>query len=172
MDNAGITITSGETLETIEINGNALQGDLNKEIYFIATLGTAHCTDVEIEFIDSSCPEITLNSKDGRICLSDVCTHPEDRLFKETNLTGLSQSFPNPAQNTIEINYSLAGDCFAEMEFFNSLGESVLKPVSEFHKFGSYKLMLDTKQLPNGMYFYILKANGDTYSRTLVVDNK
>lgn len=171
IDNDFTVNSSDETFETIELVGHSAQGNLQRNINFIPTLGDEVCTEIKTEVVDLNCPSIAISSNSGKICLSNVCSEPTDRLFKETNGRGLAQNFPNPANKSTQINYSLTGDGFAEIEIYNYLGESIAKPVNEFKKFGEYVLTLNTKEFPNGVYYYVLRTNKDVFTRTMIIAN-
>ena len=86
---------------------------------------------------------------------------------KENNIVDI---YPNPAQDLININYSLVkGVSNGKLVVTNMLG----KMVRSYEVRGSTgKAILETSELENGIYFYSLVVNGKTYAtRKLLVSH-
>jgi hypothetical protein len=86
----------------------------------------------------------------------------------------LSQNFPNPVVNSTTIKYSLPGEGFVDVRVFNNAGQEIRTLVSETQPPGYYSVHWDIKgvsgeDLPNGVYFYRMRAGGFTSSRKLVL---
>lgn len=71
--------------------------------------------------------------------------------------------FPNPTNDVININYTIASNSQTHIQINNSLGQTV-KEVSKLEKAGTYKLTIDTKSLENGIYF-INFSDGSTQQK-------
>ncbi|HVA98654.1 MAG TPA: T9SS type A sorting domain-containing protein [Bacteroidia bacterium] len=74
--------------------------------------------------------------------------------------------YPNPANENIQIHYSLKQSENVTFELVDVLGRVVKKPLSETQTTGSYKFNLDVKNLPNGLYF--LKSNTGVSQKIIV----
>ena len=118
---SGMSINAIDSVEYLEYQGPVL-ADINKMFEFVATLGSAKCTDVKVEELNFSCDEINYNIKNGKVCLSNVCSEPTDRLFTETNPKLLKQNFPNPAQENTEIEFSLSSTRIYETNYLRCSG--------------------------------------------------
>lgn len=69
----------------------------------------------------------------------------------------ISKAYPNPAQDYIQFDYSLPqGTEKAEIQFFNLIGEVVLK--KELQQTAD-KTKISIQQLQKGVYFYRLVIN-------------
>ena len=91
---------------------------------------------------------------------ADIATNvePEDRV---TALTfELAQNYPNPFNPSTIITYRIAQASRVELKIYNILGQEMATPVSDFHAAGNYRFRFDAAQLPSGLYFYRLFADG------------
>ena len=70
----------------------------------------------------------------------------------------LSQNFPNPFNPVTEILYGLPKQTKVTLEVYNSLGQKVSILVDETQPAGLQTARWDASALPNGIYFYQLKA--------------
>ena len=81
----------------------------------------------------------------------------------------LSQNFPNPAAQNTVINFQLNSSGDVSLELFDMLGNSVSTLLNEKMKTGSYSIPVETSTLANGIYFYVLKKEGNVISRKMIV---
>lgn len=81
----------------------------------------------------------------------------------------LSQNYPNPFNPSTVIAYSLPVRSAVVLELFNSIGQRVGLPVNGVKEAGNYTVSVDASQLPAGMYFYKLTANGFTQTRKMML---
>jgi photosystem II stability/assembly factor-like uncharacterized protein len=78
----------------------------------------------------------------------------------------LMQNYPNPFNPTTTISYSLPAPSGTKtyknvtLRIFNSLGERVATLVNKEQSAGGYTVRFDAKDLPSGIYFYELRADG------------
>ena len=66
----------------------------------------------------------------------------------------LFQSYPNPADREIRIDFSITGSTFVDLVIYNSLGEMMTTVVAEKLSSGRYSVATDISALPAGNYFY------------------
>lgn len=109
-------------------------------------------------------------------CFSDI-TNPDDKtcvnvtfdtqnvgiedVFASDN-SGISESYPNPATSTVNINYSLKqGWKNANIMVYSMLGSQV-KNLGINQNAGTASM--DVSSLPAGMYFYTLNVDGEAIS--------
>lgn len=77
---------------------------------------------------------------------------------------------PNPATTTANIIYSISNACAVEVGLYDVLGHRVRTLLeSTEQESGRYKIPVDLSELQNGVYIYQLIANGQSYTRKLVV---
>jgi hypothetical protein len=86
----------------------------------------------------------------------------------------LLQNVPNPFNPTTEIAYELNVDSQVRIDVFDATGEKVSTLVNGFRRAGKSFVRWDGRneagnQLASGVYFYRLRAGGDTVTRKMVL---
>ncbi len=84
-------------------------------------------------------------------------TGVEDNVFDGVSI---SDAYPNPATNKVNFDFNLSGVSNASVNIVNLLG-SVVKHADLTS--GSDKVSIDVSDLPQGVYFYSIVANGNIY---------
>ncbi len=72
----------------------------------------------------------------------------------------LAQNYPNPFNPATTITYRVSQASNVSLLIYNVLGQQIATPVSDFHPAGNYRFHFDGTQLPSGIYFYRLFADG------------
>ena len=82
----------------------------------------------------------------------------------------VSEIYPNPASQSVSINYQLPSEVNqASVRIINLLGEVVNEANIEL---GTSKKQLDISNLSGGVYFYSVMINGEIYkTKKIVVQN-
>lgn len=101
--------------------------------------------------------------------VKDEATAPE--AFK------LSQNYPNPFNPSTVIRFSLPVLSKVELKIFDLLGREIMTLVNEEKPAGNYEVEFNalksqgnnTTELPNGIYFYRLKAGNFTQTRKMIL---
>ncbi|MEO0292750.1 MAG: family 43 glycosylhydrolase [candidate division WOR-3 bacterium] len=78
----------------------------------------------------------------------------------------LEQNYPNPFSLYTTINFGVPEKSFISLKVYNLLGEEVAVLREEELSPGIYSAKFDASQLPNGVYFYIIKAKDKKFSET------
>jgi len=89
----------------------------------------------------------------------------------------LEQNYPNPfgvsrsmGSNPVTvIRYQLSVVSNVELTVYNTLGQVVRRLVHEVQGAGKYAVTLDARGLPGGIYWYRLTADGETFTRKMVL---
>jgi len=81
----------------------------------------------------------------------------------------LFQNYPNPFNPSTTIQFSIPEESFVKLEVFNALGEKVSTLVSETLSGGRYEYEWSAANLPGGIYYYRLIANGFEATKKLVL---
>ena len=81
----------------------------------------------------------------------------------------LSQNRPNPTNGETMIDFTIVDNSFVTIDLYNSLGVKVKSIVADEYSAGSYTLTFSVDNLPQGLYFYVMNANGFVDSKTLIV---
>jgi hypothetical protein len=71
----------------------------------------------------------------------------------------LSQNYPNPANPSTTIAFSLQQDTRATLTIYNILGQQVMTVLDKYLTAGNHSVLLDLKELPSQVYFYELKTS-------------
>ena len=79
---------------------------------------------------------------------------------REPSLRGieLMQNYPNPFYSTTSIDFFLPQSEYVSLKIYNTLGEEIYTLVNEKRTAGLHHIDFDGTQLPDGIYFYELKA--------------
>lgn len=81
----------------------------------------------------------------------------------------LAQSYPNPFQNSAQINYELSQAAYVELEVYNLAGQRVATLVRARRLAGQHRAFFRAAHLPPGVYFYQLKLDGRLAARNKMV---
>lgn len=81
----------------------------------------------------------------------------------------LTQNYPNPFNPATTIEYSLPQASDVSLTLYNLLGEKVKDIVDEYKESGIYKVDFDASNIASGSYIYILRANGNTISKKMII---
>lgn len=81
----------------------------------------------------------------------------------------LSQNSPNPAKQNTVISFQLSTPGLVSLELFDMLGNLVSTILSQEMKAGVHAIPLETGTVPNGIYFYVLKKDGFSQTKRMVV---
>ena len=82
----------------------------------------------------------------------------------------LQQNYPNPFNPSTNVEFGISNFGFVSLKIYDASGKEVATLVNKDLNSGTYKYTFDASNLPSGIYFYKLSANGfmDTKRMTLV----
>jgi hypothetical protein len=81
----------------------------------------------------------------------------------------LYQNYPNPFNPSTTIKYNLPSASFVSLTLYNVLGKEVRTMVKEFRQAGINEVEFNAGNLPSGIYFYELKAEGYSAVRKMII---
>ena len=81
----------------------------------------------------------------------------------------LYQNYPNPAQNSTFINYSIPDNNYVSLVLYNELGVEILHLINSEQSAGVHKIELNTENIPTGIYYYILKSGENILTKKMLV---
>jgi len=90
------------------------------------------------------------------------------KILKEYNLY-LDQNYPNPFNNSTFIYYTIAQEGRVELSIYDNTGRRVQTIVDNTLPSGDYNIVFNSSGLPSGVYFYVLRSNGQTLSRKMTL---
>ncbi len=85
-----------------------------------------------------------------------------------THLT-VHNPYPNPANNSTALTYSLANNGFVSIEIYDLLGRRVTKVFEGFQAPGGYSVNLDCSMLTPGSYNCVIRSGRESVIKPLVV---
>ncbi|MCP4634232.1 MAG: T9SS type A sorting domain-containing protein [candidate division Zixibacteria bacterium] len=80
-----------------------------------------------------------------------------------------SECYPNPFNSSTNIQYFIHNDSKVKLEVFNLAGQKVSMLVDRFQNAGVYSIKWDAVNFSSGVYFYKLSANGENFTKRLVL---
>lgn len=81
----------------------------------------------------------------------------------------LFQNSPNPAKQSTAIHFQVNTNGPVSLELFDMVGHSAGMLIKNDIKAGTYSIPVNTSELPNGIYFYVLKKDGASLTRRMIV---
>jgi len=126
-------------------------------IRFVTTLGNAEETALTLRNVKAIGADADITIQNGNFTLLGVCKEGGQRYLLGTrNKTMLLSISPNPATESIEIEYANADEGEAEIIICNILGQTLLVQKLEKTQTGFAKL--DLSQIPTGQYNIVFKT--------------
>ncbi len=81
----------------------------------------------------------------------------------------LEQNYPNPANPSTIINYSLPYGRFITLDVYNTLGIEIKSLVKGYKSAGNHSVIFNADDVPSGVYLYTLRAGKFSKTRKLLV---
>lgn len=81
----------------------------------------------------------------------------------------LEQNYPNPFNPTTVIRYSLSNSGLVSLQIFDILGRLIQTEVNEFQPAGNYRIDVNGRNLPSGIYYYTLKSGSFSSTKKMTV---
>lgn len=81
----------------------------------------------------------------------------------------LEQNYPNPFNPSTTINFAVGKLSHVELTVYNVLGQRVATLINEQMQPGVYRVTWDAANVPSGLYFYTMKADGHRFTRKMMV---
>ncbi len=74
----------------------------------------------------------------------------------------LKQNYPNPFNPSTMIQFTLKSNAEVVLNVYNVLGQQIANVLNETMEAGTHQVEFRGEKLPSGIYFYELKANGES----------
>ncbi|MGE5315275.1 MAG: T9SS type A sorting domain-containing protein [Acidobacteriota bacterium] len=81
----------------------------------------------------------------------------------------LQQNYPNPFNPSTEIRFTLNKSGYTTLKVFNLIGNEVATLADGVMSAGTYKAQFNAASLPSGIYMSVLKTNGVTMSKKMIL---
>ena len=82
----------------------------------------------------------------------------------------LSQNAPNPATGTTMIAYEIQNNSNVFLEIYDISGKKIIDADEGNKTAGKHYIMFDSNKLSKGVYYYTLVANGERFSRKMIIE--
>ncbi len=76
--------------------------------------------------------------------------------------------YPNPFTTTMQADYNLQHSGKVNLTIYDNIGEQVKVLLNEYQQQGEQQVIFNTKVLPAGIYFCVLKTNYDIQTKKLI----
>lgn len=96
---------------------------------------------------------------------TDSLTHIESA----ENTINIISLYPNPANTTVNINYSVSKDMNVNIALYNTLGAKIVDVINKPHSKGEYNFELNLSSLPSGVYMCKMTMSGSTIVKRLII---
>lgn len=81
----------------------------------------------------------------------------------------LNQNYPNPFNPSTTIKYSIPKKSFISLKVYDILGKEITSLINEVKSPGNYTVEYNAGNLPSGIYFYKIAADGYTAAKKMVI---
>lgn len=81
----------------------------------------------------------------------------------------LYQNSPNPVKDNTRINFIINSSGQVSLKLYDMLGNPISSLLEENLKAGNYSIPVVTDNIPNGIYFYVLKKEGSSKSMKMII---
>lgn len=101
---------------------------------------------------------LKINEESGSLKVNDLCFDNGVRLFDPNGKITLEQNTPNPASSKTLIRFEVIERGTTKLYIIDLLGNKVLDLIDRELQKGTYEVEVNTINLPNGIYSYILQT--------------
>ena len=88
-----------------------------------------------------------------------------------SNSIKLLQNSPNPARDNTTFTFQTNSSGYVSLKIYDLMGNVAATVLEQHVKPGVHSIPVETSQLAGGIYFYVLKSQGVTRTRKMVIDN-
>ena len=119
--------------------------------------------------------QVQVSNASSRIAASDKekLHLPDEYVFRNESIitsNTLYPASPNPSVGKTTIGYAIADASYVSLKLLNAMGVEIRTLVNEeIHEIGTFKVSLDTYNLPSGIYLYELRTNQGGETKQLIV---
>ncbi|MBM2813840.1 MAG: type sorting protein [Ignavibacteria bacterium] len=142
-----------------------------KDMEFIASLGSSTCTELTIDSLISLCPDIKTKKYNGRFCLDEICIQPQPRLFLDSGTVFLLPCHPNPVNNESVIRFGVVESGRTNLSLYNIFGEKVATIFDKQVSVGIFEAGFVANYLPDGIYFCVMQTPSQRFSNKLIISH-
>ncbi len=136
---------------------------------FKTMLGSVVSTDLVIEEFQWTENIVTVTNN-GFFQLKGVCeVNGVYRLIYRSVEAGITNTFPNPAMSTINIDYQLRESGANKMEIVDTKGEVVARYSDLSNESGLYSTTKSVSNIPSGVYYIVLTTPNEIFTKKIAI---
>lgn len=145
-------------------------GDIFRELEFVATLGNDSTTNLNIETVTQiGQGNAFIDFQGSTFRLLDLCYEGGARLVETFGRFNLEQNFPNPATGQTEIRFEVIEKGRTTIKVYSSNGDLLKVALDEVLNPGKYEKTINAGELPAGTYFYILESPNLSETKRMII---
>lgn len=163
-------IDGNERVLTLDLPRNFGQDSILAKIKFKAALGNDSLTQLKLEYSNPiGLGKLKVYTQDGLFKLTGFCTEGDPRLFDSEGKVYLKQTFPNPSQGTITLEFSVVEIENTRIYLIDFQGKLIKEIVNKELPRGEYSMNIDLSSIPSGKYFCVLETPTRKFTKTLII---
>jgi hypothetical protein len=140
------------------------------KLRFKVALGNDSLSEIKLEYTSLiGLGKVLIDEEDGKFTLKGYCNEGSPRLFDAEGRVYLNQSFPNPASNSISLDFSLIETDLTKLYIIDITGKTVKTIIDGISPKGEYSIQISLADLPAGQYRYILETPTRKFTRNLII---
>ncbi len=156
-----------DTVNINLVNNNNIVAVIGKSIVSATNAYTWHVpstlqldNNYRIEITDISDSNLTSQSENNFAITKGITSvNNSNESIKDFEL---SQNYPNPFNPSTIISYALPEESQVKITIYNSIGQVISTLINSVQKQGQYEISWNAKDLSSGIYFYSIRAVGNS----------
>lgn len=173
-----IKVEKAEKIKSIAVNSGKITETKLQEIIPLSSLTAERGFDkVDLGLkVKSIVPKSTAFASLGHIFdFTNITAANETQANKTNDASGTiteeltTQNYPNPFNPTTLIKFTIKQSGKVTLKVYDVLGREVANLLNSYHESGSYEIPFDGSNLPSGIYFYNLTANGKSLTKKMML---
>jgi hypothetical protein len=130
-------------------------------------LGDDDYTPLEFLYFDYDNPNVIVETIDGSLSVSGLCARDMSRLLALESPS--LQVVPMPASDNLNVDFKIIRSGAVSLKIRNMQGVVSKNLLSSEVKAGRYSREFDISDLPQGVYFLIMTANGQIINKKIMI---
>lgn len=117
-------------------------------------------------------PPGALGEESEAYCTPDTTTRLYTAIYDLPDATGayaLGENYPNPVNGNTLIAFDIPRPTYVSLKVYSMLGEEIAELAGKDYGVGRHTVEFNARNLPQGIYFYTLKADKFLSSRKMIV---
>lgn len=174
-NNQKLVFTSLYKVDLERVDVGYTTGGFSDEL--VQELPSPNCTSISppasISEIQAVCTSSQYTGRRDQFFKAPTDADANTKLNTKTNLVADMQIAPNPASNSLFLQYTLKNEGRVKIAIYDLSGKMVKSlATDDAAKEGAYSLQADLTDVASGLYFVVLDVNGKTLTQKLSVMKK